>query len=212
LWPVFISRLFAGVLDGLGLTLKSCYRHYPQRVLHRFSGFHWAFLNFVILGLMASCAGREAAPTLYVPPTGAPQVTPVSISATGPVTLAPADTPAPTPTPACTPGLAFLEDLTIPDGTEAAPGESLDKRWRVENSGTCNWDQGYSITLIGGEEMGAPTEQALFPARSGTEAVIRMVFTAPGEPGAYTSAWQARDPEGNLFGDPFFMEIVVQTN
>jgi hypothetical protein len=103
----------------------------------------------------------------------------------------------------------FLEDLTIPDGTQVAPGEPLDKRWRVQNGGTCNWDQTYGIQLIGGPELGAPNEQALYPARSGSEAVIRMLFTAPEEPGVYSSAWQAHDPNGNPFGDPFFIEVEV---
>jgi hypothetical protein len=90
-----------------------------------------------------------------------------------------------------------------------APGESLDKRWRVENAGGCNWDDRYGIQLIGGPDLGAQAEQSLYPARSGSEAVIRIFFTAPDEPGTYSSAWQARDPEGNLFGDPFFIEVVV---
>jgi Ig-like domain from next to BRCA1 gene len=204
--------VFVRIHDGLRLKSKTYYRHYT---LLGFSGLRkamWGILIFCSFALMSACAGRSVSPTFYIPPTGAPQAAPISIAATESVTQSPTDIPPPTPTPPCSPGLAFLEDLTIPDGTEAAPGESLDKRWRVENSGTCNWDQGYSLTLIGGQEMGAPTEQALFPARSGTEAVIRMIFTAPVEPGAYTSAWQARDPAGNLFGDPFFIEIVVLSN
>ena len=36
-----------------------------------------------------------------------------------------------------------------------------------------------------------------------------ILFIAPEEPGTYRSAWQARDPQGNLFGDPIFIEIVV---
>jgi hypothetical protein len=53
-------------------------------------------------------------------------------------------------------------------------------------------------------------EQALYPARSGTQVELRIVFTAPNEPGIYRSAWQAHDPEGQPFGDQFFIEIVVE--
>jgi methionine-rich copper-binding protein CopC len=53
-------------------------------------------------------------------------------------------------------------------------------------------------------------EQPLYPARAGTQATLRIVFTAPTEPGTYQSTWQAVDPDGNLFGDTVFMEIVVQ--
>ena len=58
--------------------------------------------------------------------------------------------------------------------------------------------------------MGATTEQALYPARAGAQATIRISFTAPGEPGTYTTAWQAVDPNGEPFGDAVFMEIVVE--
>ncbi len=114
------------------------------------------------------------------------------------------------PTPPCEPGLIFLEDLTIPDGSVVASGDQLDKRWQVKNSGTCNWDTTYGIRLIAGPDLGAPQEQSIFPARSGSEAMVRMVFIAPNEPGTYRSAWQAHDQEGRLFGDLFFIEIIVE--
>ncbi len=117
--------------------------------------------------------------------------------------------PAIQPTPACVNNLTFEEDITIPDRTVAAPGELLDKRWQVKNSGTCNWDRRYRLKRISGQVMGAPEELALYPARSGTQALIRMIFTAPQEPGSYNSAWQAFNPQGDPFGDPFFIDIVV---
>ena len=116
-----------------------------------------------------------------------------------------------TTTPACTPNLLYLEDLTIPDGTVVEPGKLLDKRWLVENNGSCNWDDQYSLTLLVGPNLGAPVEQALFPARSGTQATVRILFTAPEEPGMYRSAWQAQDSQSNLFGDPIYVDIIVQS-
>jgi len=115
-----------------------------------------------------------------------------------------------TPTPTCTNYLKYLEDLSYPDGTVVQPGEALDKQWRVENSGTCNWDSQYRLMLVAGQNLGVPAEGALFPARSGTQAIIRLLFTAPIEADTYRSAWQAHDPQGNAFGDPFFIEVVVQ--
>lgn len=57
--------------------------------------------------------------------------------------------------------------------------------------------------------MGLPTEQALYPARAGSNLVIRMLLTAPEEPGIYRSAWQAVDPQGEAFGDIIYVEIQV---
>lgn|GEM_PF-233063 len=109
----------------------------------------------------------------------------------------------------CVDVLTFISDLTIPDGTVVLPDSTMDKRWEVENSGNCNWDETYRLRLIAGPDLGAQTEQALYPARSGSRAVIRILFKAPLEPGAYRSAWQAANPNGDLFGDPFFIDFIV---
>jgi hypothetical protein len=89
------------------------------------------------------------------------------------------------------------------------PGESLDKRWLVENSGSCNWDASYALQLVAGPELDVPETQALYPARSGSTATIRIIFTAPSEPSTYRSAWQAYNPQGEAFGDPIFIEVTV---
>jgi len=114
-----------------------------------------------------------------------------------------------TPTPTCKDDLWFLQDITIPDGTVVEPGESIDKRWQVRNSGNCNWDENYSIKLVAGPGMGVPVQQALIPARSGTDVIIRMIFNAPEESGNYRSVWQAHDRKGNPFGNSFFIDIIV---
>ena len=137
-----------------------------------------------------------------------------------PPTLAPtaAPTPSPTRTPQqdepsenCANVLSFVKDLTIPDGTGVNPGEKLDKQWKVANNGTCNWGEGYTLRLIAGSEMGVKPEQTLFPARVGSIVTIQLEFTAPEEPGNYRSAWQAYTPDDEPFGDPIFIEVVVET-
>ncbi len=120
------------------------------------------------------------------------------------------ETPAkPSPTPDCSNSLTFVADLTVPDGTLIGRGVQVDKRWQVQNSGTCSWDSSYRLVLVAGPELGLPEEQALYPARAGSEAVIRMLLTAPVSPGVYTSAWQARDPAGEPFGEIIYVEIQV---
>jgi len=115
----------------------------------------------------------------------------------------------PSPTPACINNLLFLDDLTIPDGTAVTAGEQLDKRWLVQNNGTCNWNDQYQVKLIAGSGMGMPVQQKLYPALSSTDVVIRMVFIAPNDPGSHRSAWQAYDAQDDPFGDPFFIDIQV---
>jgi len=167
-----------------------------------------AFLVILIIGVTGcgperSYAGDESQ-AQFRPPTLEPTATPTVPTPT----RAPEDKETPSPDN-CNNILSFRDDLTIPDGWEVTPGSTIDKRWEVENSGTCNWSEGYTIQLIQGLAMGSPETQALYPARSGTRAIIRIVFTAPDEPGTYRSAWQAHTPSGQPFGDPFYIEIVV---
>ena len=58
--------------------------------------------------------------------------------------------------------------------------------------------------------MGAPNEQALYPARAGTQATLRIVLTAPQTTGTYESAWQAIAPDGTAFGEPVYVDLNVQ--
>ncbi len=161
------------------------------------------YLALIVLWLSGCSELDSAQPTPYRPPTvGAPTLPAAPTSTLPP----PTSTPAP---PACQNNLTFVEDLTVPDGTYVQPGVVLDKQWKVENSGTCNWDERYRFTLVDGPAMDTSPEQALFPARSGAEAVIRLVFVAPMELGNYRSAWQAVDPQGDAFGDLIYIEIIV---
>ena len=111
----------------------------------------------------------------------------------------------------CTNDAEFVEDLTIPDLTVVAPGSELDKRWLVRNSGSCDWTAGYRLMNVGGEGFEGVDEIALFPARAGASAEVRVVLLAPQEPGEHISRWQARSPDGQPFGDEVFLYIIVPT-
>lgn len=145
--------------------------------------------------------GNEATP-FFLPPTRVP---PQDVLADTPPTSAAQALPA----LICVDNLTFVDDLTIPDGSQVQPGATLDKRWEVRNSGTCNWDERYSLRLVAGDRLGVAEQLALYPARSGTNAVIRILFQAPLEPGSYRSAWQAFSPAGEPFGDLIYIDIEV---
>ncbi|MEJ5223109.1 MAG: NBR1-Ig-like domain-containing protein [Anaerolineales bacterium] len=182
-------------------------------------------LIFLGLGLLVflftACAGGPT-PTQppYLPPTRAlptetPTPAPLVIFTPAPELL-PSATPSaapagslPSPEAPCTNNLKFLADLTVPDGSVFAPGTEIDKRWQVENTGTCNWDARYRLRLFTGDLLGAAPEVSLYPALAGARAEIAIRFTAPAEPGVYRSEWQAYGPDGIPFGERIYMEIVV---
>lgn len=164
-----------------------------------------------IVFFASACAPRST-PTPFRPPTPPPPAQPLPTTTPIPALFPPTFTPTVTSTPTvepCTNDLSFLDDLTVEDGTSFPPGAVIDKQWLVENSGTCHWDATYKLKWVGGSPLGAAEEQPLFPARAGTQATLRIWFTAPAEPGPYESEWQAVNPEGNVFGETIFMQIVV---
>jgi hypothetical protein len=110
----------------------------------------------------------------------------------------------------CVDGLSFLNDLTIPDGTEVKINDPIEKQWEVKNTGTCNWSENYSVRLVAGLSLGANPEQKIYPALSGSKAVLSIDFLAPLTPGNYRSAWQAYNPKDQPFGDIFYIDIVVK--
>lgn len=150
-------------------------------------------------------------PIPFRPPTqpGPTQVLPTTTSIPqlySPIPIPSATVTLPGP---CTNNLTFIDDITIEDGILISPGFSIDKQWLVQNSGSCNWDSTYRLKWIGGDTLSAAEEQALYPARAGTQATLRIFFTAPTSGGSYESAWQAVDPNGNVFGDLIYIKIVV---
>ncbi|MBI2757943.1 MAG: hypothetical protein HYX49_04615 [Chloroflexi bacterium] len=173
-----------------------------------FPDFRAAAVLSAIALTLAACAPKST-PTIFVAPTQPAQI--VVITATvaniSPTSI-PIITP-PTPTPPCTDILTYIQDLTIPDDTAVAPGQTIDKQWLVTNSGSCNWDARYRLKLITGDAMSASTEQALYPARAGSQATLRIIFTAPSDAGTYRSAWQAFGPNNEAFGDVIYIQINV---
>lgn len=173
------------------------------------------FAVFLLLVSLSACSPASTA-TPFRPPTAqAPLIEPTFIIQPTQEILVVESTPLPTIFPTtnpadCVNNLTFVEDLTIPDNMFATFGLALDKQWLVENSGTCNWNAAYRLRNVGGAALGAPEEIALYPARAGTQATLRILFTAPFAEGVYESAWQAMDANGNPFGDPIYIRIAVQ--
>lgn len=173
-------------------------------------------LAFTLTLLLASACSPASTATPFLPPTlPAPLIEPTFIINPTQVIIVVQSTPLPTILPTadaegCFSDLRFVEDVTIPDNSFVTLGSSIDKRWLVENSGTCHWNSDYRLKHIGGAILDAPEEIALYPARAGTQATIQILFTAPFTDGVYESAWQAYDPEGNAFGDPIYVRVVVQ--
>ena len=171
------------------------------------------WLALCLSSLLIACGRQKATPTLSAQQTPAPSeaIALASPTSSPPTHIPdqPTNTPEPTRAAACTNDAKFIEDLTVPDGTHFLPGQTFNKKWNVQNSGTCAWGPDYRLVLVSGDALNAPSEVALYPAKAGATGAWEIAMTAPFTPGEYTGRWQARDPAGNLFGALVFIKIEV---
>jgi hypothetical protein len=110
----------------------------------------------------------------------------------------------------------FVDDVSVPDNTVFAPGESFIKTWRLQNSGTCTWTTSYSMIFTKGNKMGAldviPLATDVPP---GSSIDISITMQAPATPGTYRGEWMLRNPAGQIFGTgndgdlPIWVQIKV---
>lgn len=154
-------------------------------------------------GVGRQAPGAEDTPYFHPPAAGVPTAEAVAVQTQAPVTAQESVN--------CTNDLVFLNDLTYPDNTPVEPGETIIKQWEVQNTGTCDWGEDYRLRLVAGPSMGADEEQALFPALSGSTAVIEIQFTASDTAGQVISAWQAYDQNGQPFGEWIYIIVDIIT-
>ena len=105
----------------------------------------------------------------------------------------------------------YVSDVTIPDGTQMAPGTDFIKTWQILNTGSCTWSLEYRVAFSSGDIMDGATPQVL-----GVESVapgniveISIEMTAPDSNGEYTGYWRMENADGTAFGDAFYVEIAV---
>ena len=98
----------------------------------------------------------------------------------------------------------FVKDVKGKDGDKVQTGETFQKSWRVKNAGK-TWPEGCSFCFVDGRFKGESV--TLPPLASGSEFDVVVVCQAPSAEGRYQSFWQAKDPQGQFFGDRLWIDI-----
>jgi hypothetical protein len=155
----------------------------------------------------------EALPTsTTAPPTETSTLeTPL---ATG--TATPTNVPTRAPTADLCDRAAFVEDVTIPDGTEIEAGSKFTKTWRLQNDGSCTWTSDYEVVFSSGDQLGGPDSKQLTQGSvaPGDTVKISVDLKAPSETGTYQGYWLLANASGQPFGiypgnSPFWVDIEV---
>jgi hypothetical protein len=151
-------------------------------------------------------------------PTVSFEISPTTDAAATPL---PAFTQLPTAAPAATQSLGdacnnsvFEGDVTIPDGTVVQGGETLQKVWKLRNTGTCTWDEGFTLVFIGGSIQNDNVSNFDFQSKDsvkGGEAIdIGIWFNAPCAQGNQEGHWRMRNDAGYYFGTILSLYITVE--
>lgn len=127
-------------------------------------------------------------------------------------TRAVATLPVPTKAASCSNVLGYVEDVTYDDGAVVSPGQTFLKEWEVINYSDCNWEEGYHLFFISGNQMGAPDFVDIPHIPIGAKGKISVELTAPVEPGEYRSEWKLFGKDNRFFGESLVANITVSAD
>lgn len=192
----------------------------------------WPILLLILCACGLQSSNKDApttaptlVPTLFITPTS--QMTPsVTLSPTH-LTLPPTPIPnrqptsAPPPTSAslgpdgCTNNSRFVSDITIPDESPIHPAAPFIKTWRLRNTGTCTWGNGYQFVKLEGQLIPATNAVIIPVTPPGAEVDISVSLSIPANAATGSqqiARFQLRDPQGAYFGQKPFVTVRVDPN
>src|SRR5512139_2542591 len=114
-----------------------------------------------------------------MPPT-VPPIAPTAVPTKAPPTpIPPTETPTGSGPGGCILSEQYIADVTIPDGTVLAPGSPFVKTWRVNNNGTCIWEN-YKLIFAAGNQMNGPASVTVnnTPPGATTDVTVNLVAAA----------------------------------
>ena len=110
----------------------------------------------------------------------------------------------------------FVSDVTVPDGTVFAPGQTFTKTWKLRNTGKCAWTTDYTLVFSTGDQMGGVSPINIPSSVAPGQTIdLSVNLTAPASNGNYRGYWLLKNAAGRVFGigtlgnKPFWLAIGV---
>lgn len=148
--------------------------------------------------------------TAFAQPTATATLTPAPTNTNPPPTFVILGTNAPSaaPTSSCNNSL-WVSDITVPDGTPMAPGQTFTKTWLVKNVGTCTWTPTFKVGFGGiGVPMGGQATAIGKTVKPNEQIEISVNLVAPNTSGDLQSYWKLQDDSGVFFGT--YLTVVIK--
>ena len=96
---------------------------------------------------------------------------------------------------------SFIADITLPDGTVVEDNAKISKRWSIQNTGTCTWDDGFSLQPVTGDAKGVwKIETKKQFVEPGEIVEIEIDIDTPSKGGEWGGCWKMQGDSGQLFG------------
>ncbi len=148
---------------------------------------------------MTAFAQPTATATLAPPPTNTAFAT---------LTILGGSTAVSAPTSSCN-NSAYVSDVTVPDGTVMAPGQTFSKTWLVLNTGTCTWTAAFKAGFGYGGPMGGQAVTIGKEVKPGEKVEVTVNMVAPAAAGDASGVWRLMDDKGGFFGTNLSVVIKV---
>ena len=182
-------------------------------VFTQIAGTALALQTQTVLAMPSATSTPQISPTTQT--TNTPLITDTPLSGTASATPLTLNTPLATTQKSCD-NMAYVADVTIPDGYVAAHGESMKKTWTVKNLGPCTWNQDYVLIFgWGGQGTNWNTTKPVALSKlvaPGETIDISVDLSAPSTKGEYVGVFKLQNDKGFNFppGQQVTIDIVVK--
>lgn len=107
---------------------------------------------------------------------------------------------------------AFIADVTYPDGTAVKQDDWLKKIWKIQNTGTCTWDEGFSLKPVTGDAKGSwdITAKKDFVKPDETVDIAIEIKTPSKSLDSWGGCWKMMGDNGYYFGTFLCLDVKVQ--
>jgi len=103
----------------------------------------------------------------------------------------------------------FVDDITIPDGTNLQGGQKFIKTWRLRNEGSNKWPEETKLSFVGGDQLSLVDSVVVPSIAPGGEVDISVEMVAPTRAGRFVGFWRLSQGDGIRFGQRVWVDIFV---